>query len=143
MNPKARKRRLPHRRWSTEGKRKRLYARRKKLDPEEPIPHAAFLPDQLIQAAIGYRAQTIRAAVFAVIRAGRHAVQRDAETNRLSISRRPQNQMQIAGMKAVNDPAAVAESSVAIWLSSRHRLSSAHSFSSAARALDRAAARPH
>ena len=34
MNPKARKRRLPHRMWSTEGKRKRLYARRKKLNPE-------------------------------------------------------------------------------------------------------------
>ena len=42
MNPKARKRRLPHRRWSTEGERKRLYARRKKLDPEERDPACCF-----------------------------------------------------------------------------------------------------
>ena len=89
-----------------ERKRKCLHSRRKKLDPEEPIPHAAFLPDQLIQAAIGHRAHPVLAAVFAVIRAGRLAVQRHAETDRLARARRPQNQMKIARMKAVNKAAA-------------------------------------
>ena len=50
-------------------------------------------------------AHPVRAAVFAVIRAGRLAVQRDAETNRLARARGPQDQMQIAGMKAVNKAA--------------------------------------
>jgi hypothetical protein len=59
---------------STEGECKCLDTRRKEFNPEDAILHAAFLPDQLVQAAFGYGAVAFRVGVFAVIFAGRFAV---------------------------------------------------------------------
>src|SRR5262249_6917335 len=88
---------------SAERKGERLDAGGKELDLEPPIDDRHRLADQLIQPRLDHRAVAALVHVEAVSRARRPAVNRDAETNRAALARRPHHQMQIPGVKAVDD----------------------------------------
>ncbi len=69
------------------------------------VLNAAMLANQLIQTIFCHCAVTVRICIHAVVRAGSHAIYRDTKTDRLAILRRPQDEMQIASMKAIANTA--------------------------------------
>ena len=86
-----------------ERKRERLDAGVEEFDFERPVLDRAGLADQLIQPLPGDGAVAIGVGVDAVVGAGRLAVQRHPEPHRLAVGIRPQHQMQVAGMEAIDD----------------------------------------
>ena len=65
----------------------------------------AALPDELIKSLPGHDALAVGIDIRAVAGAGWRAVDRDAESDRLTVRPRSENQMQIARVEPVNDTA--------------------------------------
>ena len=69
------------------------------------IGDRASLPDELIKPLPGHDALPVGIDIRAVAGAGWRAIDRDAESDRLTIRPRSENQMQIARVEPVNDTA--------------------------------------
>src|ERR1700722_18864683 len=82
---------------SPEGESEGLHAGIEKLDFEGAVGDRTVLPDELIEALLVDHALAVGIDVRAVIGAGRHAVDRHSETDRLVVGRRTEKEMQNAG----------------------------------------------
>ena len=86
----------PRESFLTKREVKNLNAGIQELDLKGAVYDWAFLPNELIHAGLANFAVAVRRGVNSVILAGRGAVQRDFEPNRLAVLRRSQNQIQVA-----------------------------------------------
>src|ERR1700730_7312379 len=89
-----------------ECERKRLHTGIEKLDLELSIPDGFRLADQLIQPRFGTHAVALLVNVNSVNSARRLSIEEHAKSHRLVPNRGLHDEMQIAGVKAVHDPAA-------------------------------------
>src|ERR1700733_14328925 len=89
---------------SSEGEGEGLHARIQEFNLESPIFYSSLLADQLIQAMFLHRAGAAGIGVAAVIVAGRGAVDFHHEAHRLAVLRGSKYEVQIARVKAVQNP---------------------------------------
>src|SRR5208337_3937568 len=89
---------------SAEGKCVGLHAGIEEPDLERVIGDNAP-PDELIKPLPGHDAPAVGIDIRAAAGAGWRAVDRDAETDRLTVRHQSENQMQIARVEPVNDTA--------------------------------------
>jgi hypothetical protein len=90
---------------STERERKGLNTRVEKFDLEHAIRDRARLSDQLIETLFSCRADAFFVNVAAVSCAGRLPIEEHAEPHGRTSRGRSHDQVQIAGVKTVRDPA--------------------------------------
>src|SRR5580698_796451 len=90
---------------SAEGKRVSLHTRNQKLDAECPVLNLALLTNQLVQTVLRHGAKAVRVDIYSMISSRSFAVYRHAEAHRLPTFRRPQNQVQVARIEAIEDAA--------------------------------------
>src|SRR5271166_4786452 len=90
-------------RFSAEGESEDLHAGIEELDGEIAILDRTDLPDELIQALPVDHALAVGGDIGAVILLRRGAIDRDPEADRFAVRRRPENQMQIASVKTIDD----------------------------------------
>ena len=75
------------------------------LDLESVVHYRSALTDKLVQPLLGHSALAAGIDVRAMARAGRFAIDLDEEADHLSVRRRTENEMQVAGMEFENDAA--------------------------------------
>src|ERR687885_2485571 len=92
-------------RASAEGEREGLNARIEELDLEVAVGDGTRLADQLIQPLLGHRAAALGVDVAAVRLARRSPVEPHAKAHGGASRGRSQDEVQIARMKAIRDPA--------------------------------------
>src|SRR5207245_11523370 len=90
---------------SAERERKSFHTRIEKLDLELSIHDGFRLPDQLIHPLFGHRSVAALVDVDSVSRARRLSIDEHAKSHGSSSRTRSHHEMQIAGVKAVHDPA--------------------------------------
>src|SRR5215471_11695925 len=92
---------------SAERERIGLHARIEELDLERAVGDLAVLPHQLVEALAVDRTLAVGIGVGAVVGAGRLAVDGHAEADGLALGRRAEHEMEVAGVEAVDDAAAL------------------------------------
>src|SRR5580658_9070435 len=88
---------------STKSKREGLRAGIEELDLKSAVLDRILLADELVEAVVDNLPVAFGVGIHPVIRSGRLAVNQHAESNRLSVGSRPQHQVHIPRMEAVND----------------------------------------
>jgi hypothetical protein len=102
---KARRSKGGHGRFSGSTKRKGVGVNTgiEKFDLEGVVRDGAALAHELIEAMLGDDAGTIRRRIDAVAIAGQSAVDSHTETHRLAVTVRPEHQMKVARVEAIDD----------------------------------------
>src|ERR1700733_11983688 len=93
------------RKFSAERECKSLQARIEKLDLESTVRNRAALANELIETLARDSAAAVGIDVGAVIAAGNAAVDCHPKADRLAVPRRPENEMQVARMKTIDNAA--------------------------------------
>ena len=78
------------------------HMRVEKFDAEGAVLNPGWLTHQLVKALFGHGASAIRRHIGAMGIAWRLAVDRYLEAHRFTIGTRPQHQVQVTGMEAIN-----------------------------------------
>ncbi len=90
---------------SAEGEGVCLNAGIEELDFECAVGDGAALPDELIEPLSGDDTLAVGIHIRAVVVGRPHTIDGDAKSHGLAIGRRAENQMEVAGMKFVDDAA--------------------------------------
>src|SRR5580698_6999798 len=88
---------------STKSKREGLRAGIQELDLKGAVLNRILLADELVEAVVDNLPVTLRVGIHSMILSRRLAVNQHAESNRLSVGSRPQHQVHIPRVEAVND----------------------------------------